>query len=69
MRIHLLAVGRRMPEWVQTGYAEFARRMPPECRLVLSEIEPGERSKGRDPGSISLSTSRHSGGMRRANSA
>ena len=49
MRIHLLAVGRRMPEWVRTGFAEFAQRLPPECRLELKEIEPGERGKGRDP--------------------
>jgi 23S rRNA (pseudouridine1915-N3)-methyltransferase len=49
MRIHLLAVGRRMPTWIEAGYAEFARRLPPECRLELKEIEPGERGKGRDP--------------------
>lgn len=49
MRIHLLAVGRRMPAWITAGYAEFAQRLPPECRLILTEIEPGERGKGRDP--------------------
>lgn len=49
MRIHLLAVGRRLPAWVQAGYAEFSRRLPPECRLILTEIEPGARGKGRDP--------------------
>ncbi len=49
MRIHLLAVGRRMPAWVMSGYTEFAQRLPPECRLILTEIEPGERGKGRDP--------------------
>lgn len=49
MRIHLLAVGRRMPAWVVSGYDEYARRLPPECRLELKEIEPGARGKGRDP--------------------
>lgn len=49
MRIHLLAVGRRMPAWIKSGYTEFAQRLPPECRLELKEIEPGTRSKGRDP--------------------
>jgi 23S rRNA (pseudouridine1915-N3)-methyltransferase len=49
MRIHLLAVGRRMPVWVTSGYAEFAQRLPPECRLELKEIEPGVRGKGHDP--------------------
>lgn len=44
MRIHLLAVGRRMPAWVAAGFAEFAQRLPPECRLELREIEPGRRS-------------------------
>lgn len=48
MRIHLLAVGRRMPAWVTAGYAEFARRMPPECRIMLKEIEPGRRGKSDD---------------------
>lgn len=46
MRIHLVAVGNRMPEWVVTGYGEFAGRMPTECRLHLIEIAPGRRAKG-----------------------
>ena len=46
MRIHLLSVGRRMPAWVETGYQEYAKRLPPECALHLVEIEPGHRGKG-----------------------
>lgn len=45
MRIHLLSVGKRMPAWVSSGYDEYARRLPLECRLELVEIEPGKRSK------------------------
>lgn len=48
MRIHLIAVGNRMPEWVITGYGEFAGRLPTECRLHLIEITPGRRAKGAD---------------------
>lgn len=48
MRIHLLAVGRRLPAWANAGYAEFAKRLPSECRLELKEIEPGQRGKGLD---------------------
>lgn len=48
MRIHLLAVGTRMPAWVEAGYAEYARRMPPECALQLHEIPAGRRAKGAD---------------------
>lgn len=46
MRIRLIAVGRRMPGWVESGYAEYAKRLPPECALSVVEIEPGQRGKG-----------------------
>lgn len=49
MRIHLLAVGRRMPDWVEAGFAEYSRRLPAECSLQLREIEPGRRSKSQLP--------------------
>lgn len=45
MRIHLLCVGQRMPDWVAAGYAEYAKRLPPECTLKLVEIEPVRRTK------------------------
>jgi len=45
MHIHLLAVGSKMPGWVEQGYDEYARRMPPECRLNLIEIPLAKRSK------------------------
>lgn len=37
-----------MPAWVQTGYEEYAKRLPRECELVLKEIAPGKRSKNSD---------------------
>lgn len=48
MRIHLIAAGNRMPEWVIMGYSEFAGRMPSECRLNLIEIPIPKRAKGRE---------------------
>ena len=48
MRIHLISSGNRMPRWVQEGYSEYAKRMPPECSLKLVEIAPGRRGKGMD---------------------
>jgi 23S rRNA (pseudouridine1915-N3)-methyltransferase len=45
MRIHLIAVGTRMPDWVTAGYGDYARRMPRECSLQLVEIAPGRRGK------------------------
>ena len=48
MQIHIIAVGERMPAWVEAGYAEYAKRLPHECRLVLREIPAGKRTKGAD---------------------
>lgn len=48
MQIQLLAVGNRMPDWVQAGYDEYAKRLPRECELVLKEIAPGKRAKNSD---------------------
>ncbi|MEK7816442.1 MAG: 23S rRNA (pseudouridine(1915)-N(3))-methyltransferase RlmH [Pseudomonadota bacterium] len=48
MQIHLIAVGERMPAWVEAGYHEYAKRLPHECRLTLREIPAGRRTKGAD---------------------
>ncbi len=48
MRIHLIAVGVRMPAWVRAGYEDYARRLPPECRLRLVEIAPERRGRRPD---------------------
>ncbi len=48
MQIYLIAIGDRMPGWVNEGYHEFARRMPPECRLKLVEIPAAKRPKSAD---------------------
>ncbi|HSW13027.1 MAG TPA: 23S rRNA (pseudouridine(1915)-N(3))-methyltransferase RlmH [Solimonas sp.] len=48
MKIHLIVVGTRMPAWVETAYADYAGRMPRECRLQLVEIPVAERGKNAD---------------------
>lgn len=48
MRIHLIAVGTRMPGWVETAFADYAGRLPRECSLHLIEIAPGQRGKNAD---------------------
>lgn len=48
MRIKLIAVGTKMPSWVEQGYQEYARRMPADFSLQLVEIPPGHRGKGAD---------------------
>ncbi|MDD3517101.1 MAG: 23S rRNA (pseudouridine(1915)-N(3))-methyltransferase RlmH [Chromatiales bacterium] len=48
MKIHLVAVGERMPAWVEAGYREYANRLPPECALLLKEIPAGRRGRNAD---------------------
>ncbi len=48
MHIHLIAVGERMPAWVQTAFEEYAERLPPQCQLRLREVAAGRRVKGAD---------------------
>jgi 23S rRNA (pseudouridine1915-N3)-methyltransferase len=45
MRIHLIAVGTRMPAWVTEACNEYTRRMPRECTLQLVEIPLSKRRK------------------------
>ncbi|MDN5871602.1 MAG: 23S rRNA (pseudouridine(1915)-N(3))-methyltransferase RlmH [Nitrococcus sp.] len=46
MELRLIAVGRRMPGWVEEGWRVFARRMPSQLRLRLLEV-PLARRTGR----------------------
>ncbi len=34
-----------MPEWVNAGFSEFSKRMPPELQIYLIEITPSVRNK------------------------
>ncbi len=52
MQLIIAAVGHRMPDWIETGFAEYAKRMPPECRLHLKEIKPVDRSGSRTAGTV-----------------
>ena len=47
MRISILTVGHKAPAWIQEGFNEYARRMPPEARVELVELKPEERAAGR----------------------
>ncbi|KRB93816.1 23S rRNA (pseudouridine(1915)-N(3))-methyltransferase RlmH [Noviherbaspirillum sp. Root189] len=44
MQLVIAAVGHKMPGWIEDGFGEYAKRMPPECRIQLKEIKPVERS-------------------------
>ena len=45
MKLRMLAVGTRMPGWVETGCNEYGKRLPPELRIQVLEIPLGSRGK------------------------
>ena len=45
MRITVLAVGGRMPAWVDEGVAEYSKRLPRELRLEWRDIPLAQRGK------------------------
>jgi len=45
MLITVIAVGTKMPEWIQTGIAEYSKRLPKDFQLKFVEIPVGHRGK------------------------
>lgn len=45
MLIRLLAIGTKMPSWIETGFLDYAKRFPPSCQFELVEIEAAKRTK------------------------
>lgn len=52
MKFLLISVGHKAPEWVSSGFHEYAKRMPREARIELVEIKPEPRSTGKAPQQI-----------------
>jgi 23S rRNA (pseudouridine1915-N3)-methyltransferase len=46
MKIAVIAVGNRMPIWVNAGFQEYIKRMPSEAAVELLEVKPEKRAKG-----------------------
>lgn len=49
MKINLIAVGTKMPAWVQQGFNEYIKRLPPEFHFNLIEIPAIKRTKNINP--------------------
>ncbi|HUQ09379.1 MAG TPA: 23S rRNA (pseudouridine(1915)-N(3))-methyltransferase RlmH [Steroidobacteraceae bacterium] len=42
MRVRIIAIGTRMPEWVATAYEEYTRRLKSSMRVELEELPQGK---------------------------
>lgn len=52
MKLIIVSVGHKMPDWIMAGFAEYAKRMPREAQIVLHEIKPEPRSSGKSTAQI-----------------
>lgn len=52
MKLLIAAVGNRMPDWVDTGFADYAKRMPRELPMQLVEVRPEPRTSGKPAGAL-----------------
>ena len=46
--LYIVAVGTKMPSWVNQGVDEFIRRFPSDMPVSFTEIAAGKRSKNAD---------------------
>ena len=47
MKLIIVSVGHKMPEWITAGFNEYTKRMPREAKIELLEIKPEPRTTGK----------------------
>ena len=40
MRLTIISVGHKMPDWVATATQDYVKRMPADCSIEIKEIKP-----------------------------
>ena len=58
MKLMIVAVGARMPDWVDIAWADYAKRLPPDWSVTLREIKPEPRTSGKTPAQMMASEAR-----------
>lgn len=43
MKLVVVAVGQRMPDWAQTACDDYVKRFPPDCRLEVKTVKTEPR--------------------------
>ena len=44
MKLQIVAVGQRVPDWAQTAYDDYAKRFPPELKVELKAVKTEART-------------------------
>jgi 23S rRNA (pseudouridine1915-N3)-methyltransferase len=48
MKLKIISIGHKMPDWVLTACAEYTKRMPRELTIEIVEIKPDKRTNGKN---------------------
>lgn len=52
MKLTVVAVGQRVPDWAQTAWDDYAKRFPPELVLTLKAIKTEPRTNNKNTASL-----------------
>lgn len=52
MKLRILSIGHKMPNWVQQGFEEYLKRIQPMISVEMVELPPAKRSKTPSPAEI-----------------
>ena len=44
MKLSVVAVGQRVPDWAQTAWDDYAKRFPPELKIELRAVKTEPRA-------------------------
>jgi 23S rRNA (pseudouridine1915-N3)-methyltransferase len=48
VRLRLISITHKSPAWIQEGYHDYAKRLPPSCALELIDIPAEKRTANAD---------------------
>ena len=64
MKLTVVAVGQRVPDWAQTAWDDYAKRFPPELALTLKAIKTEPRTNNKNNASLMQAEREHRHGER-----
>ncbi|MFM9836396.1 MAG: 23S rRNA (pseudouridine(1915)-N(3))-methyltransferase RlmH [Methylophilaceae bacterium] len=47
MKLRIISVGHKMPDWVETACSEYIKRMPRELAIEIVGVKPDKRADGK----------------------
>jgi len=61
MKLRVVALGHRMPAWVDAGFDDYARRMPRDLPVELIALKPEARNQGKPVAALLAAEARRLG--------